>query len=220
MINIASEVKRNLPGVDLHTIIIKGVSVKKIHPSIKKYKKYILRKLRNEYSIENLNENNMILAYRNLYRDIGLDPIINPPSVENLIKRYLLKNYFPNINTVVDACNLVAIDTLVPMGVFDIEKVKGDINLRYSLNGEKFLPLGSTSYESLNENILVLSDREKILSIFYHRDSVYQQISETTTAIMLLACKVPAVGAERISDAIEKGAEMIHQTSGGEIITE
>ncbi|MDA1478061.1 B3/B4 domain-containing protein [Bacillus changyiensis] len=156
-----------------------------------------------------------IVAYQDFYQQLGLNTKKTPPSVQNLIQRFLIKEELtriPVIHPIVDAVNVAAVKHLIPLGVFDAAQVKGDIRLTLSKGGEWFQPIGSQNPEKLDSNMLVLIDDEKVLSLFCYRDSEKQKITEKTRSIWILGCQVPGVSAEVIFQALDASQSYLSQT--------
>lgn len=149
-------------------------------------------------------------AYQNFYQQIGLNPKKYPPSVQNLIQRFFIKDELdrlPLIHPIVDAVNVAALQHLIPLGVFDAECVSGDIHLTFTQGGEAFQGLGDSEPEALPEGLLVLADDEKILSRFCYRDSEVQKVTDATQHVWLLGCQVPGVDEVAVQEALSAGLE-------------
>lgn len=73
-----------------------------------------------------------------------------------------------SINNIVDAANYIMLQYGQPLHCFDYDKISGngkkEIIVRYASKGEKIACLDDKEY-SLNENILVIADKEKPLAI-------------------------------------------------------
>jgi len=63
---------------------------------------------------------------RELYRRFGLDPTRVRPSSEALLRRLKKGEPLPRINSLVDVANALSVQLQVPVGLYDLDKVKGD----------------------------------------------------------------------------------------------
>ena len=63
---------------------------------------------------------------RELYRHFGLDPTRIRPSSEALLRRLKKGEPLPRINSLVDVANALSVQLQVPVGLYDLDKVKGD----------------------------------------------------------------------------------------------
>jgi DNA/RNA-binding domain of Phe-tRNA-synthetase-like protein len=74
---------------------------------------------------------------RQLYRACGMDPTRLRPSSEALLRRVLRGQDLTLVNNAVDACNLASLSFLLPIGLYDLDRVKGDVTLRIGRSGEE-----------------------------------------------------------------------------------
>jgi DNA/RNA-binding domain of Phe-tRNA-synthetase-like protein len=75
---------------------------------------------------------------RRLYRAFGIDPTSTRPSSEALLRRILQGKPFPRVNAAVDVCNLCSVTFLLPIGLYDAPKIRGDVTLRKGRPGEGY----------------------------------------------------------------------------------
>jgi DNA/RNA-binding domain of Phe-tRNA-synthetase-like protein len=83
------------------------------------------------------------LPARKLYKSIGVDPTRMRPASEALLRRVLKGGKIPSINSAVDAANLVSLRNLIPVGLYDADKIQGDIELRVGRAGEQYPRIGT-----------------------------------------------------------------------------
>jgi DNA/RNA-binding domain of Phe-tRNA-synthetase-like protein len=103
-------------------------------------------------------ESSRILATRAGYKALGKDPARYRGSAEALIRRIISGKKFPQINTVVDIINLVSVESRLPIGLYDLADVKGDITFRAGRAGETYKGIGK--YDLNLEDLAVFSDAE------------------------------------------------------------
>ncbi|MEN8007186.1 MAG: phenylalanine--tRNA ligase beta subunit-related protein [Candidatus Krumholzibacteriota bacterium] len=75
---------------------------------------------------------------RTLYKSFGMDPSRHRPSSEALLRRVLKGKDLYRISNVVDSCNLASLEFLLPVGMYDLERVSGDIVLRTGTEREQY----------------------------------------------------------------------------------
>ncbi len=216
-IRIDNGVKRL--GVHIAYGVVEGVVVEKNRVDVKEYARQVVRKIREQYSIERLKEHPIIRAYRDFYWRIGIDPTKTRPSSEALVRRILRAGSIPLINNVVDAGNFASVETLVPIGIYDLDRIKGNLTLRLSMRDEIFEPIGGST-EILEEGVPVLADEEKILHLYPHRDSKHTMVRSDTRRVLVIACGVPNVPRELVKHAARKTVEYIIRFAQGNMIGE
>ena len=80
---------------------------------------------------------------RELYRRFGTDPTRMRPSSEALLRRLKKGESLPRINSLVDVANAMSVQLQVPVGLYDLGKVKGgELVIRLGADGEKYEGIG------------------------------------------------------------------------------
>jgi DNA/RNA-binding domain of Phe-tRNA-synthetase-like protein len=75
---------------------------------------------------------------RDLYRAFRIDPTRTRPSSEALLRRVIQGKPLPRISSAVDLCNLLSLQFLLPLGLYDAAKISGQVTLRRGLPGETY----------------------------------------------------------------------------------
>jgi len=75
---------------------------------------------------------------RDLYKSFDMEPSRHRPSSEALLRRVLKGDDLYRISNAVDACNLASLSFLLPIGMYDLDRVRGDIVLRTGREGEQY----------------------------------------------------------------------------------
>jgi DNA/RNA-binding domain of Phe-tRNA-synthetase-like protein len=80
---------------------------------------------------------------RALFRRFGVDPTRMRPSSEALLRRLKKGEPLPRINSLVDVANALSVQLQVPVGLYDLDKVKGDeLVVRLGADGESYTGIG------------------------------------------------------------------------------
>jgi DNA/RNA-binding domain of Phe-tRNA-synthetase-like protein len=80
---------------------------------------------------------------REMYRRFGVDPTRQRPSSEALLRRLKKGEPFPRINSLVDVANAMSVQLQVPVGLYDLDKVKGDgLVIRLGAEAETYGGIG------------------------------------------------------------------------------
>lgn len=75
---------------------------------------------------------------RELYKSFGMEPSRHRPSSEALLRRLLQGKGLYRLGNLVDTCNLASLTFLLPVGLYDLQKVRGDVTLRTGGPGETY----------------------------------------------------------------------------------
>jgi DNA/RNA-binding domain of Phe-tRNA-synthetase-like protein len=101
-------------------------------------------------------ESSKILASRAGYKALGKDPSRYRGSAEALLRRIISGKSFPQINAVVDVINLVSVESRLPIGLYDLANVQGDVVFRAGRAGETYKGIGK--YDLNLEGLPVFAD--------------------------------------------------------------
>jgi DNA/RNA-binding domain of Phe-tRNA-synthetase-like protein len=79
-----------------------------------------------------------IAAVRAMYKRVGIDPTKRRPSSEALLRRVRKGEPLPRINSMVDVCNWCSLEFQLPYGLYDADRIEGDVRLRLGREGESY----------------------------------------------------------------------------------
>jgi DNA/RNA-binding domain of Phe-tRNA-synthetase-like protein len=144
-----------------------------------------------------------ILATRAGYKALGKDPARYRGSAEALLRRVIAGKGLPRINNVVDVINLVSVESRLPVGLYDLAQVQGDIIFRAGRAGETYKGIGK--YELNLEALPVFCDE-----LGPHgsptSDSERTMVTEATKKVITII--ISFAGAKDISSDGVKSLEM------------
>ena len=208
-LKIDSQLKTRFPELTVLTRNIEGVKVEKRNAELEKFEDEIMKEVRKRYDLESLKDGLTFRAYRDFFWGVGIDPTKNRPAAEALIRRVLGGRTIPRINTLVDAYNLASIKTEIALAAFDTDRLEGDLLMRFAEKGEEFLGIGMEKPMILQGGEIVISDDEKLVAIYPHRDADNTKITMETENVMLLVCGVPGIEEETLENAARVAVEYI-----------
>ena len=87
-------------------------------------------------------ESLQVEAVRKAYKALGKDPARYRGSAEALLRRIVAGKGFPQINSVVDAINLVSVESRLPVGLYDAAHLNGGVVFRAGRAGETYKGIG------------------------------------------------------------------------------
>jgi DNA/RNA-binding domain of Phe-tRNA-synthetase-like protein len=151
----------------------------------------IISEIKASYTLDNIKEQKLIALYRKFYWEhLNIDPTKTRPAAEALIRRILGNKPIPCISPFVDAYNWASIQSLVPMGAYDMDLISPPIKIRLSNENEVFSPI-TQAPKKLPIGILITSDaKNTILCQYPYRDSQITMVRENTKKIVLMACGI------------------------------
>lgn len=144
-----------VPNACFGIIIAKGIDNTKANKSIEEMLNNEVNKVYEKYKDTKIKELNEIELYRNAFRALDINPNKYMCSIEALVSRTVKSHSVPNINSLVNLGNALSLKYIIPLGIHDIDKLNGDIELRFAKEGDKFIPFGSTEYDNPDINEVV-----------------------------------------------------------------
>lgn len=103
-------------------------------------------------------ESPAILATRAAYKTLGKDPARYRGSAEALLRRVIAGKGLPRVNNVVDVINLASVESRLPIGLYDLQQVQGDIVFRAGRAGETYKGIGK--YDLNLESLPIFCDSQ------------------------------------------------------------
>ena len=120
---------------------------------------------------------------RQLFQALGLDPTKRRPSSEALLNRALKSKPMPHVSNLVDVGNWVSLDLLLPLGLYDTDRVHGPIVLRRGTAGDGYDAINH-AWIDLEGRYLLADDDGPFGSPM--TDSLRTAVTESTTAAAVL----------------------------------
>jgi DNA/RNA-binding domain of Phe-tRNA-synthetase-like protein len=156
-----------------------------------------------------------IAALRGLYRALGKEPSRYRGSPEALLRRVRSGKPLYRIHNVVDAVNLVSLATLLPIGLYDLARVRPPVAFRRGAPGETYDGIGK---ERLNlDGLPVLADPE---GPFGSPTSDSRRTMITPEAREILAVIFGVTGRAELEPAVEMLAGLLRRhASAGDVET-
>jgi DNA/RNA-binding domain of Phe-tRNA-synthetase-like protein len=152
-------------------------------------------------------------ATRSAYKALGKDPARYRGSAEALLRRIVAGRGLPQINAVVDVINLVSVESRLPVGLYDLAHVQGDVVFRRGRAGETYKGIGK--YDLNLEGLPVFCD-----SLGPHgsptSDSERTMVTPETTQV--LAVIVSFGGADGLERWAQRMSTLFTQYAAGKNI--
>jgi DNA/RNA-binding domain of Phe-tRNA-synthetase-like protein len=177
-------------------------------------------RIRHDAQIEQVKDDEAFRAYRDFFWRTGVDPTKTRPASEALTRRILRGRGLPLINSFVDALNVASVETKVPFAAFDADRLAGPLSLRFARPLETILPIGHSEHMVLAGKEIVISDGEKLVAIYPHRDSDETKISSGTRSAVVLSCGVPGISFEMVRESLHTCSEEVLRYCGGRVSEE
>lgn len=140
LITITNEVLSKLPNFNIiaYTMDVEVRSSEIIEEEIKTYEK----RIKEEYSLEEVLNIPLIKEARDAYKKLGKDPSRYRLAVESLYRRLVKGNSLYRINNVVDCGNILSIALFRSTAILDLEAIKGNVKIRIGREDDCYYGIG------------------------------------------------------------------------------
>ena len=142
---------------------------------------------------------------RDFFWRLGVDPTKIRHASEALMRWILLNKGMPRISTVVDASNLASVKTQLTFSAFDLERIEQPLSVRFS---------------KVEEIMMLIGDRKKVLTgkEIVLPDS--SKISSTTRDLLLVAYGIPGIPKAEIEEGLIIASKYITRFAEGKVVIE
>jgi DNA/RNA-binding domain of Phe-tRNA-synthetase-like protein len=152
---------------------------------------------------------------RELYHAVGIDPTKLRPSSEALLRRVLKGGDLPVVSSLVDTSNLCSLEFLLPIGLHDLDRIKGDLVLRRGRPGEGYDAIGRGPY-SVAGRLTAADDEGPCGSPT--SDSQRSMITPATRRCLMIVYAPGGYLKNRLDEHARVAADRIERFTGGRVV--
>lgn len=153
---LSREIQYKLPGIKLGLTQAHKIRVQKEAAAFEEEYDQLANYLKSKFSEQPPSADPVIAAVRRMYYRIGWEPTRYRPSSEALVRRILKDKGLYRINNLVDFGNLTSARFHLPMGLYDLGCIDGDIELGVGKPNESYEGIGKKQINA--EGKLILRD--------------------------------------------------------------
>ncbi|MFC1711723.1 lysine--tRNA ligase [Patescibacteria group bacterium] len=215
--SIDKSFKQKYPSVTIGIALIKGVVVKKTDKKLQQEIDEFISS-QQDLTTQVLGEYPEIKSYRRIYKETGVDWHSKRPSPEALLRRIALKKGLYNINTCVDAYNLIVMKNRVSAGAFNWDKIKFPTVLRAAKSGDKIILLGDTKPTLYNPGEVAYFDEVGGYNInFNYLDAERTKVTEETKNLYINLEGIYEIKREQVEQSLKEVIDIILKYCGGKL---
>ncbi|KAA3610376.1 MAG: hypothetical protein D8M58_05830 [Calditrichaeota bacterium] len=153
-IHFSDSIKTKIQSLQFGLIEANGVKVGPAGEGFETELEKLIAELKEKFANKAPSEDLIVSAIRRMYREVGWEPTKYRPSSEALIRRLIQGKGLYSINNLVDYGNLVSARFHVPMGLYDLDKVQGDIFIDTGKEGESYAGISKPQIRATGKIIL------------------------------------------------------------------
>lgn len=160
---VEKEVFDKLDDVCFGIVVAKGIDNTQKIEKIQSLLEAGIKANEEKYEGKKVKESEEVACYREAFRTLGINPNKFMSSIEALLTRVSKKKGLPSINPIVDIGNAMSLKYYLPMGAHDIDTITPqDVEVRFSREGDQFIPFGEEEAEILDPGELVYAVGNKV----------------------------------------------------------
>jgi DNA/RNA-binding domain of Phe-tRNA-synthetase-like protein len=221
MFRIDDAVFEKFRGLAIGVVLAHGIDNRGTNAEAAALLREQTQRVRGAWSLERLDADSRILAWREAYRAFGAKPKKHRSSVENLIRTVLDGVGVPSINPAVDIYNAISLKHCVPCGGDDLDRVAGDIRLTVAIGDERFVPLNGAESVSPKPGEVIYRDDEDVLCRRWNwRECDKSKMTADSTNLCLVVEGLPPITADDVSRTANELAETIKAYCGGSVTSQ
>ena len=129
-----------------------------------------------------------VIAWRKVYSQMGLKPSKYRSAAEALLRRLRKTGDLPRLHPLVDICNAVSVAFALPVAVFDVDKIKGNLEVCMADGSEEYLAFnGGIEHPHKGEIIFKDESGHAHARRWTFRQSKLSTVSESTRQAMIIS---------------------------------
>ena len=129
-----------------------------------------------------------IQAWRRVFSRMGLKPTQYRCASEALLRRFRQEKSLPQIHPLIDLCNAVSLAFAIPVAVFDVSRISGDLEVRHAAGAEIYATFsGETEHPEEREVIFADQAGRAHARRWTNRQSAYSAVRSETTSVLIVA---------------------------------
>ena len=193
-------------GIDNHTVNDKWLA----------YRDTRIKELLEEYRGMDIHADPVLEGFNILHDKSSVKRRKTVPASENLIRLLVKHEGMPFINQAVDIYNIISLESKLALGAHDLDKVEGNVTLRFTTGTEKYQPIGQMEPGLSNPNeYSYCDDANEVLCSLEVRQVEKTKVTEDARNIFYIVQGNAETTDALLIETAEKIIELTTQYCGG-----
>ncbi|AHK43148.1 MULTISPECIES: phenylalanine--tRNA ligase beta subunit-related protein [Ensifer] len=151
-----------------------------------------------------------IQAWRRTFARMGLKPTQYRCASEALLRRFRKEGDLPSIHPLIDLCNAVSLAFAMPIAVFDVSRISGNLEVTRAGGDEVYATFsGETEHPEPDEVIFRDAEGRAHARRWTNRQSGYSAIHPQTTSALIVAEALHETAAADVAELVAALEEAI-----------
>lgn len=158
-----------------------------------------------------------LAAWRTTFSAFGVSPTKYRSAAEALLRRLTKKGDIPSINMLVDIGNIISIRYGIPVAVFDMHHLTGQLTVHFAKGNERYTELGSDEVVHPQVGEVIFSDETGL--VFARRwcwkQSLQSAAQLDSTNVLIVTEAQHTNGYQDMQNAVADMLELLKRFGGG-----
>ena len=174
-------------GVKILFAVVRNIDNHPVSEEWQVYRERRLKELLDKYRGIDIHADPILEGFNILHDKSGVKRRKNIPASENLVKLLIRHEGMPFINQAVDIYNVISLESKLALGAHDIDKVDGNVTLRFTDGSEQFQPIGQAEPGLSNPHeYSYCDDANEVLCRLEVRQVEKTKVTEDTRSIFYI----------------------------------
>jgi DNA/RNA-binding domain of Phe-tRNA-synthetase-like protein len=219
-IRIEDRIFERFPGLNIGVLVAMGIDNREQNKEVTELIRSEERRIKSEFGSGTLTTNPKIDAWRKAYSSFGAKPKKYHCCTENLYRMILGGIELKAVNKIVDIYTYILIKHMIPVGGDDLDKIDGDIVLKFAKGDEPFTELHKEELKNPKEGEVVYADDKEILCRRWNwRECEKSKMTKETRNVAIVVEGLPPFTKGYIKGIIEELRGLVQKHCGGKCRT-
>lgn len=178
------------------------------------FKDKAYKALKNKYKGFDIETDLILRGFTKLHKKIGIKRRKNTPINESILKRFLKDESLLKTSKLIEIYNIVTLDSRLPIGVYDIDKIDGNVTLLLAPQTLTYTSLEGEE-KTVNQGEYVYNDNKDVLYRLEVEPSQKASITENTKNVFITIEGNEDTSAEYLMEVGEEIIYLITSYCGG-----
>ena len=178
------------------------------------FKNKAYKALEEKYTNFDIETDLILRGFNELHKKVGIKRKKNTPVCETILKKFLKGEDIYAQNKLTELCNIVMLDSRLSIGMYDMDKIDGNVvlqkansNLKISVNGEDRL---------INPGEYIYNDDKEVIYRLEVNQNSKTFVSEETQNIFITVEGNEATSAEYLMEVTSEIIDLVTSYCGGQ----
>ena len=207
---VQKEVFDKIEDLYIGVVVAKGVDNSKEYKEIDKMLEESMANAKKEFEGVKAKEDPRVIPYREGFQKVGINPNKFQCSVEAMVNSISKGRDVPHINPLVNLNNAISLKYTLPMGTHNLGLSNNDIELRFAVDEDTFVPMGTDTVEKLEpEELVYVVDNKVRTRRWAWRQSKEGMIDKDTSYVFFPIDGFKGFNDDKVNEAMKELEEVL-----------